>query len=334
MVLIPFGPDKIRVCPPATEAFEALAAVMLRHQYVIRTADTDSYNCRTITAGTGKSLHSYGIALDVNWTTNPFNKHGGNRLVRFSDKATQDLRARDVRFGLADTDMTEDMLADVEKITTKSGIRCSSGAGAGRIARTVCTSSSTCRRTSSRKASTPRQSKGSTCRMRTLPASRLRRRCGRRAVPGPAVPHTVIARDGLRLRSGPSSTADVAKVIAHGMRLNVIGREGDWALVDLQGDGKADGFMSQRVPPSGRARRRPLAARRAARGRRRRRHGARHRRHGREDVPCDTDREIAVNMPFVLGGSAVAIARRQTDDPDGPRYDSRRDRGLRPDRRR
>src|SRR5688572_15610237 len=58
MVLIPFGPDKIRVAPPTTHAFEALAAVMHHHGYHVRTQDTDSYNCRTITGGTGKSLHS------------------------------------------------------------------------------------------------------------------------------------------------------------------------------------------------------------------------------------------------------------------------------------
>src|SRR4051812_39175928 len=90
MVVIPFGPDRIRVAPPTVEAWEALAVVMLRHGYHIRTLDTDSFNCREITGGTGLSLHSYGIALDVNATTNPFIDHAGNREVRFSDKATQD----------------------------------------------------------------------------------------------------------------------------------------------------------------------------------------------------------------------------------------------------
>src|SRR5262245_10251609 len=116
MVLIPFGPDKIRVAPPTAEAWEALAAVMLHHGYHIRTRDTDSYNCRAITGGTGRSLHSFGIALDVNWTTNPFLDHPGNRKVRFSQKPTQDERAMDVRLGLADTDMTPEMIADVEAI--------------------------------------------------------------------------------------------------------------------------------------------------------------------------------------------------------------------------
>ena len=121
MVLIPFGPDKIRVAPPTTHAFEALAAVMHHHGYHVRTQDTDSYNCRTITGGTGKSLHSYGIALDVNWETNPFNNHAGTRLVRFSDKDTQARRALDVRAGVADTDMTKAMIDDALRIRTRDG---------------------------------------------------------------------------------------------------------------------------------------------------------------------------------------------------------------------
>ena len=53
----------------------------------------------------------------------------------------------------------------------------------------------------------------------------------------------VIARDGLRLRSAPSETADVIRTIAVGTRVNVLSREGQWALVDLEGDQQADGFM-------------------------------------------------------------------------------------------
>ena len=49
MVVISFGPDEIKVAPPTRDAWRALAAVMMHHGYKIRTADTDSYNCRTIT---------------------------------------------------------------------------------------------------------------------------------------------------------------------------------------------------------------------------------------------------------------------------------------------
>jgi hypothetical protein len=123
MVTISFGPDRIRVSPPTVEAWEALAAVMLNHGYKIRTQDTDSYNCRHITGGTGLSLHSFGIALDVNWSTNPFRNHPGEREVRFSDKPTQDERASDVSRGIADTDMTPAMIADIEAIKTRDGIQ-------------------------------------------------------------------------------------------------------------------------------------------------------------------------------------------------------------------
>lgn len=54
----------------------------------------------------------------------------------------------------------------------------------------------------------------------------------------------VIARDGLRLRSGPSQDFPEKRTLPSGTVVNVIGREGSWALVDLEGDGQADGFMS------------------------------------------------------------------------------------------
>jgi hypothetical protein len=54
--------------------------------------------------------------------------------------------------------------------------------------------------------------------------------------------HTVIARDGLRLRAGPSETAAVIKVLPFGTVVNVLQRDGAWSMVDLQRDGAADGF--------------------------------------------------------------------------------------------
>ena len=54
----------------------------------------------------------------------------------------------------------------------------------------------------------------------------------------------VIARDGLRLRSNASQDASIIRTIPEGTVVNVISREGTFALVDLEGDGKADGFMS------------------------------------------------------------------------------------------
>ena len=123
LVRIPFGPDSIRVAAPAAEAFQRLAAIMLRHGYDIRPADTDSYNCRTITGGKLKSLHAYGIALDINWQTNPYRDHPGTRPPRFSPKPTQSERAADVAAGQADTDMTAAMIAEIEALTTVDGLR-------------------------------------------------------------------------------------------------------------------------------------------------------------------------------------------------------------------
>ena len=244
MVLIPFGPDKIRVAPPTAEAFAALGAVLVHHRYAIRTEDTDSYNCRSITNGRGKSLHSYGIALDVNWKTNPFLDHGDPRRVRFSDKPTQDLRAQDVRLGLADTDMTSEMIDDVEKIRTTAGIQVFEWGG----------------RWKDRKDCMHFELDVSPDELAAGidPETVVGRDGAQAAAHDLAVPsvvaepaasasaiHMVIARDGLRLRTGPSPQFDVVRVIPHGARVNVIGREGDWWLVDLQGDGKADGFMSR-----------------------------------------------------------------------------------------
>jgi len=124
MTIVPFGHvDKIRIAPPSAEAFEALASVMLHHGYEIRSSETDSYFCRTISGGSHRSVHSYGIALDVNWNTNPRKTTPDRRMVRFSSKPTQDGRAEDVRSGHADTDFTPTLIADVLKIATKKGQR-------------------------------------------------------------------------------------------------------------------------------------------------------------------------------------------------------------------
>jgi hypothetical protein len=55
---------------------------------------------------------------------------------------------------------------------------------------------------------------------------------------------TVIARDGLKLRGGPSQDFPSLRTLPSGTMVHVLGREGLWALVDLEGDGQADGFMN------------------------------------------------------------------------------------------
>lgn len=62
-------------------------------------------------------------------------------------------------------------------------------------------------------------------------------------VSGPAA-LTVIARSGLRLRSGPGTGFDVMRVMPFATRVYPIRRGEDWTLVDLDGDGRADGFAS------------------------------------------------------------------------------------------
>lgn len=118
---IAFGPDQILVAPPTVDAWKALASVLAAHEYKIDTRTTDSYCCRAITGGTEKSLHAYGIALDVNPDTNPYQRTPDKRKVRFSAELTQEARARDVRLQRADTDMTAAMIADVMAIKTKAG---------------------------------------------------------------------------------------------------------------------------------------------------------------------------------------------------------------------
>ncbi|MEH2513095.1 hypothetical protein V1291_004449 [Nitrobacteraceae bacterium AZCC 1564] len=250
MVVIPFGPDNIRVAPPTAPVWEALAAVFQHHGYKIRTRDTDSYNCRSIKGSTERSLHSFGIALDVNWNTNPFIDHAGNRKVRFSQKPTQDERAEDVRLGLADTDMTEAMIADVLKIRTADGKQALEWGGhwnsvkdsmhfeidvgpadleRGIDPSTVVGLSSFIARIEERAET-------------VTPVAEME--SSTTVVPASGDRFVVIARDGLRLRGGPSTEFDVTRTVAAGTIVNVLSRQDTWALVDLEGDGKADGFMS------------------------------------------------------------------------------------------
>lgn len=51
------------------------------------------------------------------------------------------------------------------------------------------------------------------------------------------------ARDGLRLRAGPDTSFAVLRTLPFSTPVQVIGREGLWSQVDLEGDGAADGFM-------------------------------------------------------------------------------------------
>jgi hypothetical protein len=58
-----------------------------------------------------------------------------------------------------------------------------------------------------------------------------------------AVPSVVMARDGLWLRRGPGLGFDRAMLLAAGTPVTVLGHDGDWARIDLQGDGLIDGHV-------------------------------------------------------------------------------------------
>ena len=91
-----FGAGAVSVRPEIVDAVKALSACMEVHGYKSRKADTGAYNCRKITNGDGFSLHAYGIALDINWQSNPY----GPKLV---------------------TDMPTEMVEAIKAIRTGNG---------------------------------------------------------------------------------------------------------------------------------------------------------------------------------------------------------------------
>lgn len=235
MKIIAFGPDRIRVAPPTEDAWRAMAAVFDAHDYDIRTTDTDSYNCRTITGGTKKSLHSYGIALDINWKTNPYKDHDGVRTVQFSSKAGQEERAIDVKRHLADTDMTPAMIADIRAIKNQAGQTVFQWGGDWK----------------SVKDAMHFQIDLSPDDLALGVDLATLRQPGGTIAPPPLQPETpsamkryiVAARNGLRMRAGPGTVFDIIRVIAFGTPVSVLSLNGAWALVDLMNDGMLDGYM-------------------------------------------------------------------------------------------
>jgi len=249
MVLIPFGPDKIRIAPPTAEAWEALASVMLHHGYKIRTTDTDSYNCRTIKGTNRKSLHSYGVALDVNWQTNPFIRHGTKRKVRFSDKPTQDGRAQDVRLGNSDTDMTPAMIEDALRISTKAGNRVFDWGGHFSTSKDAMHFELDLSPTELEAGIDPATVAGfAAFSDDTDSAPAIISEDDDTPPPEVTVVTTerqvVIARSGLHLRAGDALNFPILTTLPPGTEVSVLGRSGSWVQVDLHGDGLADGFCA------------------------------------------------------------------------------------------
>lgn len=71
-----YGKGVVQVKSSIVPAVQALSAQLRAYNYATRAADTGAYNCRRITGGSGYSLHAYGIAIDINWNSNPY----GSRL--------------------------------------------------------------------------------------------------------------------------------------------------------------------------------------------------------------------------------------------------------------
>lgn len=64
-----------------------------------------------------------------------------------------------------------------------------------------------------------------------------------RSADAPARLYAVTARSGLRLRRGPGTGFAAMRTVPFGALVHGLGRTGEWMLVDLQGDGWADGHM-------------------------------------------------------------------------------------------
>jgi len=92
MVTIPAGDQGARVTVDAdvVAIFRAVFAIFAKYRYAIRRADTGAYVCRAITGGTGYSLHAYGIAVDVNWQSNPY---GPNLVTDMPPGAIREIEA-------------------------------------------------------------------------------------------------------------------------------------------------------------------------------------------------------------------------------------------------
>ena len=93
-----YGEGVVTVDVLIVDAVKALNAVLIDWDYRTRRADTGAYNCRQITGGRSYSLHAYGIAVDLNWSTNPY----GHHLI---------------------TDMPIGMIEDIEGIRTAGGVQ-------------------------------------------------------------------------------------------------------------------------------------------------------------------------------------------------------------------
>lgn len=88
------GQGSVTVRASIVDAVKALDACLVDHDYRTRREDTGAYNCRQITGGTLHSLHAYGIALDLNWSTNPYGPTLVTDMPRAMVDAVTSIRSR------------------------------------------------------------------------------------------------------------------------------------------------------------------------------------------------------------------------------------------------
>jgi hypothetical protein len=108
------------VNPLTTQAFAALEQALRSTGY--QPTSVWNFNCRRIQGQPRRSLHAYGLAVDVDPACNP-HRLGAPGPARFSPAATQQDRCREVQAGLADTTFTPRQVAAVEAIRTVDGLQ-------------------------------------------------------------------------------------------------------------------------------------------------------------------------------------------------------------------
>jgi hypothetical protein len=117
-----FGRWDTPVNPVTADAWRALERALTTAGYQVHRAWV--YNCRDIAGQHTRSLHAYGLAIDIDDAGPVGNVNRATpdrREVRFSPAPSQAERCADVRAGIADTCFTPAQVAAVEAIRTAGG---------------------------------------------------------------------------------------------------------------------------------------------------------------------------------------------------------------------
>jgi hypothetical protein len=117
-----FGRWTTPVNPETVDAWRAFERALLGAGY--RPHGARVYNCRQIAGQQTRSLHAYGLAVDIDHDDPICNVNRptpDGRAVRFSPADTTDERCHDVRRGVADTSFTPEQIGAIEAIQTVDG---------------------------------------------------------------------------------------------------------------------------------------------------------------------------------------------------------------------